>query len=733
MSLRSKLFILIILAATLGGVAALFLWLYRPPHFNTVKSSYTSSEQILVDRQGRVLEETRVEKKFRRLSWVELDQISEPMSEALTRAEDRRFYSHFGIDLLAMTKAFYQRVFQHQTRGASTISMQLYGLLEPSIAGRKGLATRRDFLTKIRQMIGAMALERYWSKKQILEAYFNLIHFRGELQGVNAAALGFFDKTPLALTRADAATLVAMIRAPSSQVTLIKNRACTILQNWPGAQCEELNSIPWNRVEKGYEIRSQSHYAYHAARRILKDPQWNKKGVVQTTLDYNLQRVVQNALYEQISKHRAENMSDGAAVVIDNKTGDILAYVGNIGTESKAFYVDGAQALRQAGSTLKPLLFGKAIDSKLITAATVLKDSPLEVPVQTGVYRPMNFDKSYRQWVTAREALASSMNIPAVQVLLMLGVDSFHQTLINAGITGLQNADYYGPSMALGSADVKLIELTNAFRSIANSGVWTPTHMIKGEKDNAEPRRVLSDEAAFIIKSIISDRESRASTFGLENPLSTSYWSAAKTGTSKDMRDNWCIGFSSRYTVGVWAGNFNGAPMWNVSGIQGAAPAWVSIMNWLHTNESSLPPEPPAGVMQKHVVFDYSKQTRDEWFINGTEPNVELIKVVEKNQSKLRYPLKDDLIAIDPDIPKENGKVFFQVTNPKKGQLLYLNGKKFSEAKEFVSWVPAIGKYTLELREKNGSVIDSIPFQVRGRRFQMPEEGKDEAEEQKAD
>ena len=295
-------------------------------------------------------------------------------------------------------------------------------------------------------------------------------------------------------------------------------------------------------------------------------------------------------LQQHILSVQGQNVHDGAALVADNKSGEILAYVGNVGALASARFVDGTQARRQAGSTLKPFLYGLAFDKRILTPASLLDDAPLDVPAMNGIYRPENYDKQFHGLVPARTALASSLNIPAVKVLNLVGVECFVQKLGDLGFEKLQAADFYGSSLALGAADVTLWELVNAYRSLANGGVWSPLCLTFEENPNLTSRQVLSAGSAFLVSDILSDRESRSETFHLESPLSTRYWTAVKTGTSKDMRDNWCVGFSDHYTVGVWAGNFSGDPMWNVSGITGAAPAWIEIMNWLHRGLAEPPP-----------------------------------------------------------------------------------------------------------------------------------------------
>src|SRR5437016_5731719 len=364
-------------------------------------------------------------------------------------------------------------------------------------------------------------------------------------------------------------------------------------------------------------IKLQETLAPHVAAQLVREP-----ADVVTTLDGELQRVATEILRQRLLGVRAQNVRDGAVVVVENATGEILAYIGSSGDLSSTRFVDGVRARRQAGSTLKPVLYGLAFDRRLLTAASVLDDSPLEVPVNNGVYRPQNYDLQFHGVVTARTALASSLNIPAVRTLRLVGIEQFVQGLRQFGFEELQESgEFYGPSLALGSADVSLWELVSAYRTLANGGIQSGLRLVQDRRNAVSTSRVLSQEAAFLVSDVLSDREARSDTFGLESALATRYWSAVKTGTSKDMRDNWCIGYSRRYTVGVWVGNFSGEPMRNVSGVTGAAPVWIDVMTALHRGTPSVPPSPPPGVLTARVSFagDVEPPRRD-WFLRGTEP-----------------------------------------------------------------------------------------------------------------
>src|SRR5207249_8576927 len=251
----------------------------------------------------------------------------------------------------------------------------------------------------------------------------------------------------------------------------------------------------------------------------------------------------------------------------------------------------------------------------------VVEEGRVEILVSGGLYRPQNYDEGFLGLVSVRTALASSLNVPAVRTLGLVGDEVFAQRLRRLGFEGLpEGGDFYGPALALGSADVSMWELVNAYRTLANSGRLSRLRLTPGET-TGEQRRVYSEAAAFLVSHMLADRESRSATFGLENALATPFWTSVKTGTSKDMRENWCVGYSRDYTVGVWVGNFSGEPMWNVSGITGAAPVWLEIMNWLHRDKPSDPPTPVVGVVARRIELPSYWSAKTEWFLSGTEPN----------------------------------------------------------------------------------------------------------------
>jgi len=674
------------------------------PEYNQIVESYKKSEAVLKDRYGRPIHTLRVDYLSRRLEWTELKDISPSLIKAVIYSEDKRFYTHRGIDMIAFMGASLENIISGGRRGASTITMQLVSKIDQTLKPR---IKKRSFSQKINQMRKAIAIEKRWTKDQILEAYLNLVSFRGELQGIEAASRGIFMKVPWGIDLEESLILASLIRSPNAEVKDITRRVIALNKKMnAGISAERLANKTSEALSKPYRIANDVVMAPHIARYLLK----GDVGDVRCSLDRDIQGFVLGVLREHILRLRHQNVTDGAAIVVDNRTGDILAYVGNTGAESTAFYVDGVRAKRQAGSTLKPFLYSLAFDMMLITPVSELLDEPINITTESGVYRPENYDRDYKGYVTARVALASSLNIPAVRVLMLTGEDMFVEKLNELGFEDLKDGEFYGYALALGTLDVSLYELVNAFRTLANGGVFGELNLIYGNK-NKPKRRVFSRQATYLVSHILSDRTARSITFHMENPLATRFWSAVKTGTSKDMRDNWCIGYTDRHTVGVWVGNFSGESMWNVSGVTGAAPIWNDIVRYLHRNVTSKPQEPPDGIIKVQVDNINRDGLISEWFIKGTEPFREIRTIAEVAIPKIIYPCNDMVIAIDPDIPADNQKVFFERTGAGKDIKWVINDEVLGYNKRFM-WTPEGGKHKLRLVNQNNEILHEVSFIV---------------------
>ncbi len=693
------------------------------PSHAEVKADFQSSDIRLLDRRGRALDQVRTDFTVRRGDWVELDDISIALQRAVIRSEDQRFYEHAGVDWWSVLGAAWDNATSKSRRGASTLTMQLLGFVD-EIHQRKG---GRSIVRKFDQAMQARELEQQWSKTQILEAYLNLASYRGELVGVDALARVMFQKRASGLDLREAALAAVLLRGPNASAPVLTQRACHLLRDLGQPQdCEDLGDFVQGALSRRAAHWADSvQLAPHYARLVAAGLSGKGERAIRTSLDADLQRFVTDITYRHIQAMSRSHASDAAVVVLDNESGQVLAYLGSTGGLSDARDVDHARALRQAGSTLKPFLYAQALEQTMITAASLLDDSAMNLESGAGQYVPQNYDKQFSGWVSARTALASSLNIPAVRVLLMLTPDAFVRRLQALGLPLTQTGDYYGYSLALGSADVSLLTLTNAYRALANLGGYSGVRYLPG-KDERPPtgERVVAEGAAWLVGDILSDRQARSRTFGLDSPLSTPFWTAVKTGTSKDMRDNWCLGWSARYTVGVWVGDSAGASMRNVSGVSGAGPIWHDVMSYLHRRHGSAQPPMPAGVHSRRIRFDRDiEPPRTEHFIADTGADVVRLAASAAPPAdarpRIRKPAPGTIFALDPDIPVDNQRIVFEAAGL-AGQSApdvswKMAGRELGEGGS-VKWLPWPGRHRVELTDKKGVVLDSIEFEVRGGR-----------------
>jgi penicillin-binding protein 1C len=705
--------------------------------FDEVKREFRPSDTLILDRKGEVIQRLRTDATVRRGQWVALPDISPALRTALVLSEDKRFYEHSGVDWRAVSAAAWGNLWNTKTRGASTLSMQLAGLLDEDWRASAG---GRSITQKIGQTVSAQLLERSWRKDQILEAYLNLVPFRGEIVGIDALSRTLFGKAAHGLDEREAAIAAALVRAPNARAAQVTLRACGVLKaiQLPAkADCEGLDLFAGAALQRR-AFDATEGVAQHLARQLVRQAAPDGKPrptAVTSTLRAPLQRFAVQTLSQQLRELRGRHVEDGAIVVLDNASGEVLAWVGSSGELSAAAEVDGVLALRQPGSTLKPFLYAQAIAENRLTAASLIEDSSSQIQTAGGLYIPQNYDRQFKGLVSARTALGASLNVPAVRTLVMVSPEAFHKQLRAAGLPLKESGDYYGYSLALGSSEVSLLSLTNTYRTLANGGRFSTPSFVPVRK--AEFKPAIDPRAAFIVSDILSDPLARARTFGTDSVLATRFWTAVKTGTSKDMRDNWAIGYSQRYTVGVWVGNASGAPMQDVSGSSGAAPVWATLMRHLHQHESSRPPTPPAGVLHSRVSFAGPGQApleaaRSEWFIRGTEQALFAMdsgadysglaraaaRKILKNPAaspdmppRITAPASGTILALDPDIPPTRQRVNFSAEG--RGLRWLMDGKEFARGNS-AQWLPWPGRHVVQLLDAGGQVADEIRLEVRG-------------------
>jgi penicillin-binding protein 1C len=679
------------------------------PTFDEIKNGYQASDVLYLDRDGNPMQAIRIRLDYRSESWVSLSDISPHLIRAVLFSEDKKFYEHRGVDSLAFAGSLWRRLLGYQLRGGSTITMQLVGMLDKELEGEHG---RRSLAQKLKQIQRATELEEFWTKDEILTAYLNYVFFRGELRGIGAASKAFYGKKLIDLSPNESYLLSVLIRSPEASISKIIERGCMLksqLEEEVTQSCDEFEIFAKQILFKKINYIATPNFAPQFINLFNKSIGVNHKSSISVALQKQTIQILKGNL-----KHlRSQNVDDGAVLILHNKTGEVLAYVANLGSDSGVAFMDLIQAKRQAGSTLKPFVYAQSFEERKLIPSSILNDAPIDLPVFRGIYRPLNYDKTYQGKVTVTQSLGSSLNIPAVRALSFLDIGKFLNTLSRLGFKGLAYPEFYGPSLALGTADISLWELTNSYRTLASGGVYseprlTIEELMLDEESNAMlGHRVFRESVAFLIQNILSDREARALSFGWESNLSTPFYTAVKTGTSQDMRDNWCIGFSSEYTVGVWVGNTKGSPMRDVSGVSGAGPVWREVMEYLHKDLASITPKVP-----ETVSYDSVKRTYYEKGMEGIV-DTDISKNKTKVPARITIPSEDTIFAFDPDIPYPHQKILFRLNVYNSKWKWVLNQKPLGEAGEPFFWDIEKGVFVLELRDEYGKEIDKVNFEVR--------------------
>ncbi|TNF25824.1 MAG: penicillin-binding protein 1C, partial [Deltaproteobacteria bacterium] len=609
------------------GIIGLAVWVAAVPFPEDVLAPGAVTSTAIVDRDGRLLREVLSEGEGRG-RWVPLAEISPHLVAATIHAEDKRFHDHHGVDGIAILRSLVANVRAGRAvTGASTLTQQVVKMTLH--AGEP-----RDLGTKLMEAVWALRLEAAHTKDEILEQYLNRAPYGNQLYGVEAASWMYFGKPASRLSLAEAALLAGIPQSPSRQNPYRDLARATARQHRILDAMAERGAITADalRIAEAEAIRllprRDQLVAPHLTERVVAglpaDPA-ARPAVVETTLRLPLQEDVAALLARQQADRTLHGAFQAAAVVLDTRTSEVLAWVGSRGYfdgESLGAN-DGVTALRQPGSALKPFVYGAWLD-RGGSAATVLGDLPTEFATADGVYRPLNYDRRFHGPVTVREALASSLNIPAVLVAERVGVDRVLDTLHDAGLDTLtEAAEHYGLGLALGNGEVRLVDLAGAYAALGRLGEWRPVRWTR-DAPLGEPRRVVSQATAFTLLEMLTDDHARGIGFGEGGPLALPYRVAAKTGTSSDFRDNWAVGVTPDYTVAVWVGNFDGRPMNRVSGSVGAAPTLRQILQRLYPRAAGRADvpwyRPPAGVVEARLCRLSGKlasrrceRTFDEW------------------------------------------------------------------------------------------------------------------------
>lgn len=694
-----KVFGLLVLAAFLlcaAGWGVFHLW-PKP----SVMLQSPEPGAIFTDRHGEPLRELLVDnKRFVRV--IALDDIPQTFVNATIAAEDKHFWGHHGVDFFAIARATWGWATHRRViSGASTITQQLVKITEPR--------RPRSLTTKISEALSALRLEQFWSKRKILDAYLNRLDYGNLRIGCASAAQYYFGKSLSDLSLAECAFLAGLPQAPVrmnpyGHLATAKDRQARVLSlmladhfiTGPEYQHALKEKLTFNPPQR---IFQSPHFMDLVLQQT--DPESRRSGMIQTTVDLELTRAVELYLRERIGRLKSHHVNNGAVVVIDNRTGGVLALVG-----SENYFapgtgeVNGAWAPRSPGSALKPFTYLLAFEHGA-SPASIVADLPAEFITPTGSYSPENYNHRCYGPMRYRLSLANSLNISAVKVLNSIGgCDVLLNRLRECGLTTLDKPSAnYGLGLTIGNAEVRLLELANAYACLARLGEYKPWRVLPdGDgKTQSHPPQVCDRLASWLIADILSDNFARSLAFGMNSSLQFEFPVGCKTGTSTDFRDNWAMGFTPEFTVGVWVGNFDGEPMEHVSGVTGAAPVLHDVFEFLHnrygTSWYAQPPElivraihpvtgkllanpGPDALKEKFIPGslppeespgDYDEQGRvrlgslyAQWFNSGANWLAERAvideTIGEKNKLRIMSPLPGSTCVIDPDLPS-NGRI----------------------------------------------------------------------------
>jgi membrane peptidoglycan carboxypeptidase len=635
---------------------------------------------------------------------VSLDEIPDVVINATIALEDDTFYDNIGVDVPSIIRASRDYV-QHGgiVSGASTITQQLVR----HVLFDEEYRYERTLQRKLDEALLAIMLTRKMSKDEILELYLNEINYGNRAYGIEAAAQVYFGKSARELELHEAALLAALPQAPGiwnplnpdpeirqlivnrqylvldlmvdkgyitqQEATAAKQRTLIFAEQRPDI-CPATGMSPVNEREPGllaahFEVFVQDQLTalfvsrYEQEGYVREDAEQLAEQVISegglhvyTTLDLEMQRQASQAAETQVAALRNQyNLTNSAVVVINPPTGEVYAMVGSVNFCDPEIdgQVNVTLAQRQPGSTMKPFTYSSAMEHGW-TASSIIWDTNVSIDIPgSGVYTPENYDNRQHGPVHVRDALANSYNIPAIQTMRFIGVDSLLELMHRFGVNSLnRDPSEYGLSLTLGGGDVTLIELTNAYAVFARNGTYVPTTGIRCVVDSdgnilyeyqdgcprgnetgetryavAAPRTVLDSRVAYVINDILSDNVARSPAMGSNSPLNTNFTTAVKTGTTNDFRDNWTVGYTPDLAIGVWSGNSNNDPMNNISGLQGAAPIWRDTMHALYSfgifpNSSFTQ---PSGLYREDVCRASSLRDpatscgafRSEWFFDG--------------------------------------------------------------------------------------------------------------------
>ncbi len=667
-------------------------------------SASRAGSLVVLDKEGKIVHQLF---KDRQHIQIQSEDIPEYLKQATVAIEDKDFYKHGGFDPLTILRIPFNYIFRKgRVVGGSTLTQQLIkqGYLDSS----------RTIARKIKELVLAIRIEGKLTKDEILVEYLNIAPYGGTYEGVGAAAQAYFDKEVSDLDLLECAILAGLPQAPSIYSPFVGERGAWrtrtkdvlrrmledkyITKDQHDKALQEMITFTFANRKVAINAPHFVFYVRDEAEKLLGASAVRDGLVIATTLDSKLQKKAEQIVYDEVTSLKDFNVGNGAALVLDTKTGEVRSMVGSYDFNDEDFgkfnVVADDNALRQPGSTLKPLLVASALEKKIITASSVIMDVKTIFPVVNQPdYEPVNYSGKFSGPVQVRFALGNSLNVPMVKLMANFGLQNFLTRMQEFGIESLapteSNLTRLGLSVALGGGDVKMMELGQAYMVLARGGTKVQTSSIVEIRDNsgkvlyrrpeAKVTKVLDRGAAFIVSHILSDNVARQETFGANSLLVIPGKTVAvKTGTTNDKRDNWAVGYTNGVVVVAWVGNNDNTPMNQriASGVTGASPIWSQIMKTALATYSDGIIEKPDNVVAELVDPLAGGKPRDEndkraeYFLTDTQPKevspvYQRIKM-SKNQSGKRandteiaagqYDEKDFVVFTENDPVSTDGK-----------------------------------------------------------------------------
>ena len=747
--------------AGLVGLLAFFL----PPFPGRYSDPRADLSLRVTDRQGKPLRGVLSARQGMD-TWIGLDAIAPELVSAVLTAEDGRFHHHLGIDPLSIARAVKDNLAARRVvSGASTLTQQLLRTMSSP--------SERSLSSKLTEAYWAMRLEARMSKDEILEAYLNRVAFGPAVYGAEEASRYYFNKPARALSLSEAAMLAVMIRAPGSfdpfteegraqmkpwTDDLLTRMAANGSVNAESAQ--RAKNEPWK-----LSLSPPPFLAPHFCDLVV--PQLaGMRGEQRTSLDLGLQRALEGMISNHLHLLTGHQVGNAAVMVVEVESGEVVAMAGSANYHrANDGQFNAAISLRQPGSTLKPFTYALLLQ-KVGQAGHILPDLPAYSSSHQASYIPKNYDGRFHGPVSIRTALGSSYNVPAVKALEQVGVETLLFKLRELGLTDLKETpEHYGLGLTLGDGSASLWQLVEAYRTLARQGQHSSLTLLHGK--SAVSKEILDPRVAALITDVLSDRQARIPSFGTPNVLEFPFPVAVKTGTSKGYRDNWCVGYTPKYVVGVWVGNSDGSPMEHVSGITGAGPLFRDVMlalgdggdfprcdelvdrpictlsgraataNCPHSVVEPCLPEiqeeectacvptvidsrtgeiadawTPAACKATQVRFKVDPIYR-EW---AQENNLPLVANAQHRQDGFRlvYPLDGDTFLLDHDLRGANQKVKLRAVGGKAPYSWAVDGRSLSSEGSEAWWVLQPGSHQVRIQDATGA-NDSLTVQVVGK------------------